>query len=181
MEEGYFWTNIHACYHGVFQFGIFFSVDQSESMCIFIFCPSNPSNSFPILLIHSAFFYVLLVAIFCSKIILIPLHLVVGMSSCDLPLLADRIFFRCFGMSRFVYIVLPCLDIFLVFLLSPVLSGLFPRVLLSFSLGLIFLLLLFNPWEFFTSVLANGLSLEFERQQVSSSFQGSSQHSGRSQ
>ena len=43
------------------------------------------------------------------------------------------------------------------------------------------LLLLFNPWEFFTSVFANGLSLEFEWQQISSSFQDSSQYSGRFQ
>ena len=43
------------------------------------------------------------------------------------------------------------------------------------------LLLLFTPLEFFTSVLADCLSLEFEWQQVSSSLQGSSQYSGRSQ
>ena len=35
--------------------------------------------------------------------------------------------------------------------------------------------------EFFTSVLADGFSLEFERQQVSSSLQDSSQYSGRPQ
>ena len=35
--------------------------------------------------------------------------------------------------------------------------------------------------EFFTSVLADGISLEFEWQQVSSSLQESSQYSGRSQ
>ena len=39
------------------------------------------------------------------------------------------------------------------------------------------LLLLFTPWEFFTRVLADGLSLEFEWQQVSSSLQDSSQYS----
>ena len=37
--------------------------------------------------------------------------------------------------------------------------------------------LLFTPWEFFTSVLADGLSLEFEWQQVSSSLRDSSQYS----
>ena len=41
-------------------------------------------------------------------------------------------------------------------------------------------LLLFTPLEFFTSVLADGFSLEFEWQQVSSSLQDSSQYSGRS-
>ena len=43
------------------------------------------------------------------------------------------------------------------------------------------LLLLFTLLEFFTLVLADGFSLEFEWQQVSSSLQDSSQDSGRSQ
>ena len=43
------------------------------------------------------------------------------------------------------------------------------------------LLSLFTPWEFFTSVLADGFSQEFEWQQVSSSLQDSSQYSGHSQ
>ena len=43
------------------------------------------------------------------------------------------------------------------------------------------LLLLFTPLEFFTSVLADAFSLEFEWQHVSSSLQDSSQDSGRSQ
>ena len=46
---------------------------------------------------------------------------------------------------------------------------------------LLLLLLLLTPWEIFTSVLADGLSLEFESQQVSSSLQDSSQYSGHSQ
>ena len=41
--------------------------------------------------------------------------------------------------------------------------------------------LLFTPLEFFTSVLTDGFSLEFEWQQVSSSLQDSPQYSGRSQ
>ena len=43
------------------------------------------------------------------------------------------------------------------------------------------LLSLFSPLEFFTSVLADGFSLEFEWLQVSSSLQDSSQDSGRYQ
>ena len=43
------------------------------------------------------------------------------------------------------------------------------------------LLLLFPLWEIFTSVLADGLSLEFEWQQVSLSLHDSYQYSGRSQ
>ena len=50
------------------------------------------------------------------------------MFSCILPLFAGRIFFRCFGMSYFVCIVLLCLGIILVFLLLPVSSGLFLHV-----------------------------------------------------
>ena len=46
---------------------------------------------------------------------------------------------------------------------------------------LVLLSLLFTTLEFFTSVLADGLSLEFEWQQVSSSLQDSSQYSGRTQ
>ena len=45
---------------GVFQFGTLLSVVLSESMSIFAFGPSSsPSNSFPMLLIFSAF-------VFCS-------------------------------------------------------------------------------------------------------------------
>ena len=44
----------------------------------------------------------------------------------------------------------------------------------------VLLLLLFTPWEFFTSALADGLSLNFEWQQVSSSLWDSSQYYGRS-
>ena len=46
--------------------------------------------------------------------------------------------------------------------------NLFQHLTLSnFCTNSLFLLLLFTPWEFFTSVLADGLSLEFEWQQVS--------------
>ena len=38
-----------------------------------------------------------------------------------------------------------------------------------------------RPWELLTSVLADGLSLEFEWQEISSSLQDSSKYSGRSQ
>ena len=64
--------------------------------------------------IHSAFSLYFLVVIFQSKIVRFLLHPVVGMSC-------------------FVWIVLAFVDISLIFLLSPILSGLFPQlVLLSF-------------------------------------------------
>ena len=106
-------------------------------MCIYGFGPSS-SPSFAMLLIHSAFYHVLLVAIFCSKIVQLLLHPVVGMFSYHLPPLVSRIFFSCFGMSYFVCIVLHFLNIFLIFLLSPVRSGPFPRGLLLFFLLLLF-------------------------------------------
>ena len=88
-------------------------------------------------------FWVSFVSIFCSEIVLFPCHPVVGMSSCILLLLAGRIFFRCFGMSCFVCIVLSCLDIFLVFFLSPEPSDLFPWVVLF--VFLVMLLFSFRP------------------------------------
>ena len=40
------------------------------------------------------------------------------------------------------------------------------------------IIIIFTPLEFFTSVLVDGFSLEFEWQQVCSSLQDSSQYSG---
>ena len=51
--------------------------------------------------------------------------------------------------------------------------------LLTIIVIVIIIILLF--WEFFTSALADGFSLEIEWQQVSSSLQDSSQYYGRSQ
>ena len=65
-----------------------------------------------------------------------------------------------------------------------------PQVCINFSIPLqgrvtyyhiINIFFFFTPIEFFTLALANGFSLEFEWQQVSSSLQDSSQYSGRSQ
>ena len=53
------------------------------------------------------------------------------------PLVGRIFFFCCFGMFCLVCIVLLFLDIFLIFLLSPVLSGLFPQVVLLFFLVLL--------------------------------------------
>ena len=77
----------------------------------------------------------LFVPIFCSKLFYFPCHLVVSITSCILHLLTFRIFSRCFGKSCFVYIILSCLDMFLIFL-SPVPSDLFPRFILYILLVL---------------------------------------------
>ena len=55
-----------------------------------------------------------------------------------------------------------------------------PKAPITIGILLLLLLLLFTPLEFFTTVLADCFSLEFELQQVSLSLQDSSQDSGRS-
>ena len=52
---------------------------------------------------------------------------------------------------------------------------------LVFSFTIIIIIIIIYSLEFFMSALADGLSLQFEWQQVSSSLQDSSQYSGRSQ
>ena len=109
---------------GVFQFDIFLRVVLSKSVRISAFGPSsNPSRSLVILFIHSAFslcfwlpyFSPESLGFFCIRL---------------LVCFVDRIFFHCFGMSCFACVVLPFVDISLIFLLSQVLSGLFPQVIL---------------------------------------------------
>ena len=68
-----------------------------------------------------------------------------------------------------------------VILLSIVLSVSFLMAVISPPSCLLLSLLLSTPKEFFTSVLADGLSLEFERHQFFSSLQDSSRYSGRYQ
>ena len=118
---------------GIFLFGTFSSAALSESRIFFAFSPSSsPSNSFPTLLIHSAFLLCSLRSSILLQIVFFFVIRLLGMSSCILhqPV---------FGMSCFVYIVLTCLDIILFFLLSLVFSYLFPRVVLFLLLiGLFF-------------------------------------------
>ena len=89
------------------------------------------------LLIHSAF-------VMFSSILYFAPELFVSFSfGCwyfflPLPILLVEFFFRCFGMSCFICIVLSRLNNFLVFLLSPVTSGLIPRVVLSFLIVVFF-------------------------------------------
>ena len=102
-------------------------------MCISVLGPSScPSSSFVLLFIHSAFWLCSLVAIFLSKINRFLLHPVFGMFLRHSLPIVDRIFFRCFGKSCFVCIILPFVNISLIYLLSPALSGLFLQVVLLF-------------------------------------------------
>ena len=112
---------------GFFPVWYLFSVFLSSLMCISAFGPSSSSSSsLAISFIHSAF----LLCFFGCHIFVQnrSVSLVVGMFLCHGLPIVDRIFFRCFGMSCFVCIVLPFVDISLVFLLSLEPSGLFPQV-----------------------------------------------------
>ena len=117
----------------IWYFWMLFSVEQS--FFCFAFSLLSTPNSFPIWL----FCYNLFVAIFKSENILFPCHSVVGGASCNFSLLAGRIVFDAFGMSYFVCIVLPCLDIFLIFLLWQVSSGYFFELFSLFYLCYFFL------------------------------------------
>ena len=153
------WTRIQLFNYGLaFSNYIFFSVVLGKSMCIFAFGPSlSPSDSFVILFIH-------LVFLLCS----LGCHIFV--QNCTVSLASTywyvfvsspphththvcRSSFRCFGMSYFVCIVLPFVDISLVFLLSPVLSDLFPQVIKLFFLCCLFLYV-FTRTSVFSFVLS---------------------------
>ena len=89
----------------VFKFGTFSSVTQSEWSSIVAFGPSVLSTLLQCCLPIRFFCYILYIPIFYSKIVLLPSYSVVGISSYLFPLLAGRIFFRCFGMFCFACIV----------------------------------------------------------------------------
>ena len=102
-----------------------------------LFLPSLSPISVVTLFIHSTF------SLFFGCHILVQNRWIsfvsVCMFYCHLHPIVDRIFFHLFGMSYFVYIILPSVDISLIFLLSPVLSDLFPQVvLLAFPVFLFF-------------------------------------------
>ena len=78
---------------GVFQFGTIFSVTQGHFRCISVSSPfSRPCNSFSCYLSIPLFCYVLSIPIFYSKIVLLPLHPVVTMSSSILWLFWNILF-----------------------------------------------------------------------------------------
>ena len=125
---------------GVFQVDIFLRISP--------FGPSSShSKSLVILFIHSAFSL-------CFWLPYFLLLLVVGIFSCHLLSVLGRIFFRYFGMSYFVCIVLPFIGISLIFLLSPGFSGLVPQVVLLcffFVLSFSFCLYMFQRFSFVLS------------------------------
>ena len=54
-------------------------------------------------------------------------------------------------------------------------------IIITIIVAVVVIIIIYSLKLFFTSALANGLSLEFEWQQVSSSLQDSSHYSGSSQ
>ena len=111
----------------------FFSIALSKSVCISAFGPSSSlSSSLVILFIHSAILLCLFGCHILVQIVRFLLHPVVGMFPCHLLPLVGKIFFRYLGSSSFICIVSSFVDISLILLLSPELSGLFPQVVLLF-------------------------------------------------
>ena len=131
------WTRIHVFHHVLaFSSLISFLVSFWEVRSVFPIW-GLPQVLLALLSYRSSiqsFRYAFSVAIFSSKIIRFLWRLVVGMFSCHAHPIVDRIFFRCFGMSCFVCIVLPFIDISLVSLLS----GLFLKLYCYFFLVLSF-------------------------------------------
>ena len=119
---------------------IFFVSFWVNLLCISTFGSSSSlSNFFIMLFIHSDFSLCFLIAIFQSKIVRFLLHPVVDMLLCHLLPVVDWIFFCCLGMSCFASIVLPFVKISLIFFISPVPSGLFPKFVQLFFLCWLFL------------------------------------------
>ena len=139
--RGISWTRIHVFHHVLaFSSLISFLVSFWVVRCVFLLL-GLPRVILVLLSYRSSiqpFHYAFSVAIFSSKIVRFLWRLVVGMFLCHALPIVNRIFFRCFGMSCFVCIVLPFVDISLVSLLSPELSCLFPQVVLLFFLVLSF-------------------------------------------
>ena len=138
-------------------------------MCISVSGPSScPSSSLVILFIHSAFslcYFVFSILLYNQSVSFV--------SDCWYVFLSSppncRIFFHCFEMCSFVCIVLPFVDVPLIFLFSPVLSGLFPQVVLLFFYVLLFLFVptyssvfpLFYHFGLFSSIFFPSFPVEF--------------------
>ena len=112
---------------------LYFLVSFWVSRCVFPL-----SGHFCVLLglLSFSLFVMFFVCHILVKIVRFILHPVVRRFLCHLLPRVETVFFRCFGMSCFVCIVL--LFISLIFFLSPVPYGLFAQVLLLFFLVLPF-------------------------------------------
>ena len=118
---------------GLFYFGTFWVMLRA---ILGLYQPQGLLRVFVILFSYhlsiQPFCYVLSVSIFYSKIVLLPLHPVVGFYSCILHLLVGIVFYCYFGMSCFVCIIWSYLGIFWVSLLSSIPFDLFlPVVFVS--------------------------------------------------
>ena len=134
------WTWIYVFHHGLafFQFDIFLVLFW-VNRCVF---PLSGRLRFLLILLSCFYpfgFFIMFswLPYFSTKLFNFSCIQLLEGIVLSLSLLV-RISFRCCGMSCFVWIVLPFVDIFLIFILSPVLSGLFPQVVLLFFLVLSF-------------------------------------------
>ena len=130
-------------WHGIFQFGTFLS----ELKCILTLNPSSSPNSFHILLIHTAFLLSYLRSYILPKICFASLTSGYwSVFAHSYPFTGRFLFFRCFGMPCFLFLLFyPISIFFLVFLLSPAPSALFLWVVSSVLLVLLFP---FSPYMF---------------------------------
>ena len=129
MESNF--LNRYPCmpsWSGVFKFGTFLSCFESIEVYFYL-------RSF---LSIRLFSYILSVPIFCSNIILFPCHPVIGIFFVHFPLLVGRIFFVVLKYPILSILFYPVSTSFLVFSLSQVTSGSFPRVVLFVLLVLLF-------------------------------------------
>ena len=115
------WTRIHV-FHHVMAFSSLISFLMSFWVIRCVFPLWGLPRVLLVLLLYrlsiQPFRYASTVAIFSSKIVRFLWRLVVGMFLCHALPIVEKIFFSCFGTSCFVCIVLPFVDISLVFLLS---------------------------------------------------------------
>ena len=133
----------------------FLNVSLSESRCLLVLgLFSSHCNSFSMLFINSVFLLCSLRPHILFQNCFASFSSVCWNFFVHSTLLAGRIFFPCFRMSCFVYIVWFCVGIFIAFFLSPTLSDLFSQVVL-FVLSFV-LLFSFrqNLFQCFSSILS---------------------------
>ena len=128
-----------------FHFSTFFSVAQRNSKCMSPSGPSlSPCNSFSCYLSIWPFCYVLSVPIFYFKIVLLPLHSIVGLSLCILHLPVVS-FLLLFSNVLFCLYYLTCSPNLQVFFLSRISLNLSLHIALSGLSAVLF-------WSFYPNI-----------------------------
>ena len=160
---------------GVFQFGIFLALFWvNRSVFLLSNLPRVRVTLWPCCFSFRLFCYDLFVPIFASKIVLVPCHLIIGKSLCILSLTFQFNFFlRSFRTSCFECIVWSSVDIIFLPSFASIFWFISSSCIVCFNcvaffffshIPVFFFSLLsfyynFSSREFFTSSLADGLSL----------------------